>query len=486
MSKLSIVLFRQDLRIADHPALVAAGARGGSVLPVFIWSPGEEGRWPPGAATRWWLHHSLRELETQLHGLGSRLIIREGKTSEVLQQIVSETGASAVFWNRRYEPEAIRRDTQIKSALKSQGVFVESHNGSLLYEPWDIKTRTGGHYQVFTPFSKACLAHSEPAPPLAAPTRITKPTAWPDSLNVDDLPLLPQIPWDTEFHKVWRPGALAAESALATFCSNSVRGYSEERNRPDHQGTSRLSPALHFGELSPRQIWQAVCQSLHEQPDAPRAGEPYLRQLLWREFAHHLLFHFPHTPTAPLREEFLRFPWKSNQDNLQAWQKGLTGYPIVDAGMRELWTTGWMHNRVRMIVASFLVKDLLLPWQSGADWFWDTLVDADLANNTLGWQWTAGCGADAAPYFRIFNPTTQSEKFDPEGTYIRRWIPELAGLATPWIHRPAAAPPLELRAAKIKLGTTYPKPIVDHDMARKRALDALQQTRQNMDGERPA
>jgi deoxyribodipyrimidine photo-lyase len=479
MPAASVVWFRHDLRVADNPALIAAIARGGPVIPLFIWSPEEEGKWPPGAASRWWLHFSLKALEKQLKAIGSRLIICQGKTQHALQQILSATDASAVFWNRRYEPGAIHRDTAVKSALKRMGVFAESHNGSLLYEPWDIKNKTGGAYKVFTPFSKACLAYSEPAQPLAAPQHLAKPAKWPESLHVDELRLLPKIHWDAGFHAAWHPGADAAETALAAFCPKGVREYAADRNRPDHSGTSRLSPALHIGELSPRQIWHSVSKSLHEKPAAPLEGEPYLRQLLWREFAHHLLFHFPQTPTEPLRNEFSEFPWRSDAKGLKAWQQGLTGYPIVDAGMRELWTTGWMHNRVRMIVASFLIKDLLLPWQAGADWFWDTLVDADLPNNTLGWQWTAGCGADAAPYFRIFNPTTQGEKFDPEGSYVRRWIPELADLSTKWIHQPAAAPPLELLEAKIKLGTTYPRPIVDHDMARKRALEALQTIRQN-------
>jgi deoxyribodipyrimidine photo-lyase len=473
----SLVWFRQDLRIADNPALIAAIARGGPVIPIFIWAPEDEGRWPAGAASRWWLHHSLQALAGQFQALGAKLIIRQGITQVILRELVRVTSAGAVFWNRRYEPEAIQRDTSIKSDLKKQGLFAESHNGSLLYEPWDIKTKVGGPYQVFTPFSKACLAYAQPPHPLMAPTHLSKPAEWPASTPINELRLLPKIHWDAGLYQSWQPGVVGAESALAAFCPQSVRDYSENRNRPDLSGTSRLSPALHFGEVSPRQIWHFVSKSLEEQAVTPGEGEPYLRQLLWREFAHHLLFHFPQTPTAPLRENFSRFPWKPNTKGLRAWQQGETGYPIVDAGMRELWTTGWMHNRVRMIVASFLVKDLLVSWQSGADWFWDTLVDADLANNTLGWQWTAGCGADAAPYFRIFNPTTQGKKFDPDGTYIRRWIPELAGLSSQWIHEPIAAPAPALRDAKIELGATYPRPVVDHDEARQRALEALKETR---------
>ncbi len=474
MSSPSIVWFRHDLRLADHPALVAAVARGRGVIPVFIWSPDEEGRWPEGAATRWWLHFSLVALDRQLRSAGSRLIVRQGPALPVLSEITAATGATAVFWHRRYEPEAIQRDTQIKSQLKQQGILAESYNGSLLYEPWEVHTKTGGPYQVFTPFSKACLTHSEPEIPLAAPVRIPAPDTWPESLTIESLGLLPKIRWDQGLRAAWTPGCEGAEAGLQEFLPQGVAQYADERNRPDHRGTSRLSPAVHFGELSPRQIWHAVSRHLRE---APQIGEPYLRQLLWREFAHHLLYHFPHTATQPLREQFARFPWRQNAKQLQAWQRGRTGYPIVDAGMRELWATGWMHNRVRMIVASFLVKDLLNPWQSGADWFWDTLVDADLANNTLGWQWTAGCGADAAPYFRIFNPVSQGEKFDPEGSYVRQWVPEISSLPTEWIHQPWNAPPLMLREAGIKLGTTYPRPIVDHDVARKEALAALGEMR---------
>lgn len=477
MSAPTIVWFRHDLRLSDHPALVAAVSRKQGVIPVFIWSPAEEGRWPPGAATRWWLHFSLQALDKQLREVGSRLIIRQGPVLKVLREIVAETGASAVFSHHRYEPESILRDTTIKAALKKEGVLAESYNGSLLYEPEAVKTKTGGPYKVFTPYSKACLKHSEPQLPLPAPHRLTPPSNWPQSSTIDDLRFLPKIPWDTEFRFTWTPGGPGAEAFLKQFLPHGAAEYADERNRPDHRGTSRLSPALHFGELSPRQIWHAVSRHFGESPQAPKQGEPYLRQLLWREFAYHLLYHFPETPTQPLREEFGRFPWKKNAPQLRAWQRGQTGYPIVDAGMRELWATGWMHNRVRMIVASFLVKDLLIPWQSGADWFWDTLVDADLANNTLGWQWTAGCGADAAPYFRVFNPISQGEKFDPEGSYVRRWVPELSSLPTAWIHQPWNAPQPILRAADVKLGQTYPRPIVDHDIARKDALAALSEMR---------
>ena len=474
ISSPTLVWFRHDLRVADHPALVAAVARNRAVIPVFIWSPEDEGRWPAGAASRWWLHHSLLALDGQLQRLGSRLVIRRGSSASVLRQLVAETGAAAVFWHRRYELEAIRRDSGIKAQLKAAGVLAESYNGSLLHEPWEVQTKTGGPYKVFTPFSKACLLKGEPEGPLTAPTRVPGPTAWPSSLTVDELNLLPASPWDAGLKSTWLPGCVGADNLLRQFLPTSLIQYPEERNRPDHPGTSRLSPAFHFGELSPRQVWHEVnVRTGNQQPVA----EPYLRQLLWREFAHHLLYHFPDTATQPLREEFSRFPWRENARHLKAWQRGRTGYPIVDAGMRELWSTGWMHNRVRMIAASFLVKDLLISWQSGADWFWDTLVDADLANNTLGWQWTAGCGADAAPYFRIFNPVSQGERFDPEGTYVRRWVPELSALPNEWIHQPWNAPAMMLQEAAIKPGTTYPRPIVEHDVARREALAALKEIR---------
>jgi deoxyribodipyrimidine photo-lyase len=409
----SILWFRLDLRLADNPALAAAVKRG-AVVPVFVWAPEEEGAWPPGAASRWWLHHSLQSLASDLGGL----VIRRGPSLDALRQLVKETGATAVFWNRRYEPALIARDTKVKQALLADGLKIESFNSALLFEPWELKP-----YKVFTPFYRTCLAKG--IPPARTPRRAVRvvPAA---SLQLDELKLLPKLNWATGFH--WQPGEAGARAQLRQFTPT---GYRTNRDLPAVAGTSCLSPHLHFGEISPRQVWHAV------------ANADYRRQLIWREFAHHLLYHFPHTAEKPLRPDFENFPWRKDAKALKAWQRGRTGYPLVDAGMRELWTTGWMHNRVRMVVASFLVKDLLIPWQAGARWFWDTLVDADLANNTLGWQWVAGCGADAAPFFRIFNPATQAEKFDPEGKYGRRWASE-----------------------------TVP-PILDHNGARKRALAAF-------------
>ena len=444
----TIVWFRHDLRLDDNPALVAAAARG-AVVPVFIWAPDEEQPWAPGAASRWWLHHSLEKLAAALAKAGAPLVIRSGGSLEVLRAVAKECGASGVVWNRRYEPAVVTRDTQIKKALAADGLAVESFNGSLLFEPMHVATKEGRPYQVFTPFWRALLAKDEPAEPVAAPRRLRAAEASPRTESLAALRLLPPIAWDGTMTKTWAPGAAGGEQRLERFLDAALAGYATDRDRPDREGTSSLSPHLHFGEISPRRVWHAVRAAVGGTPAAKitRGGaEAYLRELGWREFANHLLFHFPHTSDAPLRADYAKFPWANDPVGLRAWQRGRTGYPIVDAGMRQLWATGWMHNRVRMIVASFLVKDLRVSWLEGARWFWDTLVDADLAANTLGWQWAAGCGADAAPYFRIFNPTSQGEKFDPDGSYANRW----AGL-----------------------GPDYPEPIVDHAAARKLALEAL-------------
>lgn len=471
----SLLWFRQDLRVVDNPALSAAVKRGGPIIPVFIWAPEEEKPWEPGGASRWWLHQSLGSLSRELRDRGSRLVTRRGPALRTLRGLVRETHAESVFWNRRYEPATAERDVAIQEALRAVGVMVESFNASLLFEPWEVRNKAGKPFQVFTPFWKACLSLPEVGEPLPAPRRLPAPGTWPQTLSVSQLDLEPKVDWAAGLRGAWSPGSGGATITLKRFLRKALFDYEETRNRPDLPGVSCLSPHLHFGEIGPRQVWHAV-------RDYARAGRKgkmrqraatYLRQIIWREFAYHLLHHFPHTTDRPLRPEFESFPWNQDKRALKAWQRGMTGYPMVDAGMRELWTTGWMHNRVRMIVASFLVKDLLLPWQTGARWFWDTLVDADLANNTLGWQWTAGCGADAAPYFRVFNPVGQGEKFDPNGDYVRRWLPELRKLPAPWIHRPWEASSSELTAAGVELGQTYPEPIVDHAFARQRALAAL-------------
>ncbi len=471
----TIIWCRNDLRLADNPALSAAMERGGAVIPAFIWSPDEEGSWPPGGATKWWLHQSLKAFDGDLRSRGSRLLIRRGPTLETLRSLLKETGAQAVLWIRRYEPAITARDAQVKSGLRAEGFDAESFNGALLHEPWTIQNQSGKPFQVFTPFWKHCLSKNDAATPLPPPKNIPSPATWPKSLALDELGFEPRIKWAEGMRAAWQPGERGAAKQLARFVAKCFDDYSNQRNRPDVIGTSRLSPHLHFGEISPRQIWDEIKRMASQRGLSMTQwrSSQFLAEVGWREFAHHLLFHFPHTTHEPLRAEFKNFPWRKDAEWLHAWQKGRTGFPIVDAGMRELWATGWMHNRVRMIVASFLVKDLLLPWQSGAKWFWDTLVDADLAQNTLGWQWTAGCGADAAPYFRVFNPQSQGEKFDPNGDYVRRWCPELAKLPAEHIHAPDKAPADVLTRAGVSLGVNYPEPIVSHAIAREVALEAL-------------
>ena len=464
--------FRLDLRLDDNPALHAVAVGASALIPLFIWAPEEEEPWPPGAASRWWLHQSLESLQRDLAARGSRLILRHGPSLETLQAVLKQTGAKAVYWNRRYEPAIIARDTRIKQSLRNQGFSVETFNASLVFEPWTIQSKSSKRpFQVFSAFWKACLNSAKPDAALDAPQSLRAPAHWPPSDALHQLSLEPRIDWAAGLRAAWHPGEAAANMALNRFVHHALHEYESERDRPDHTGTSRLSPHLHFGEVSVRRVWQQV-------RDLPGA-DGFLKELGWREFAYHLLFHFPATPDRPLRNEFALFPWRADPPVLKRWQRGRTGYPLVDAGMRELWATGWMHNRVRMVVASFLVKDLRISWEEGAYWFWDTLVDADLANNTLGWQWSAGCGADAAPYFRVFNPERQSERFDPEGEYIRRWIPELRRLPVPWIHAPWRAPGVVLDEARIKLGENYPRPVVDHDLARREALAAFEQIRRS-------
>ncbi len=427
-----------------------------------------------GGASRWWLHHSLERLASDLEARGSRLIIRDGQPQEVLPQLCQETGAQGVVWNRRYEPGAIETDTALKQLLKQTVSWVESFPGGLLVEPWTLMGKSGGPMKVFTPFWRRCLQALDPAPPLKAPRTLRAPSRWPDGGSVASLGLLPRVAWYQSMAEFWQPGEAGAQALLRGFLKSGFGEYQTERDRPDRAGTSRLSPALHFGEITPRQIWAAV-QSHAESVGQPKGrwrGSTYLSEVGWREFSAYTLYHFPQSATEPLRPEFQAFPWREHPEHLRAWQRGQTGYPLVDAGMRELWALGWMHNRVRMVVASFLVKHLQVSWREGAAWFWDTLVDADLACNTMGWQWTAGCGVDAAPYFRIFNPITQGEKFDPSGDYVRRWVPELAGLPNKWLNRPWEAPPEVLRDAGVVLEETYPKPLVDHRTARETALDA--------------
>lgn len=452
--------FRQDLRLRDNPALQAAAelsaASNAPLIPLFILDDESAGPWKHGSASRWWLHHSLKSLSNSLNRHGFDLVLRRGRAGRVLKDLIEETGANALFWNRCYEPWRMARDEHIETHFRSMGLRAESFKSGLLFDPPEIRTKTGGPFRVFTPFYRACLAAPPPRVPLPTLPKDAKPkggTA--QSLSLDELCLLPRIRWDEQFPEHWTPGEAGAQARLESFLSGAP-DYGAMRDRPDRDGTSRLSPHLHWGEISPFQVWHAVGDR----------SDSFLRELIWREFTHHLLFHNRFMPEEPLQPKFKAFPWKEDASALERWQKGLTGIPIVDAGMRQLWATGWMHNRVRMIAGSFLVKNLRLHWHHGQAWFWDCLVDADLANNSGGWQWIAGCGADAAPYFRIFNPVLQGEKFDPDGEYVRLWVPELGDMPAKYIHNPWAAPEKFRPPA-----AAYPAPIVDLASSRMKALE---------------
>jgi len=478
----AILWFRQDLRLDDNLALSHALAHYERVIPLYIHAPEESAPWPPGAASRWWLHHSLLALDKSLRARGSRLLLRYGPSLDALQQLIRQSKAGAVLWNRLYEPAHLIRDTHIKRTLREQGVTVESFNAALLFEPWQVVKENGEPYRVFTPYWKACqqrglaqavLAAAETLPPLSRAL---------GSEKLEALELLPRIAWDSGLKQQWQPGEAGAQQQLGTFLDHGLLCYESGRDIPAGSNTSCLSPALHFGEIGPRQLVLALEQfaAVHRQPGLIANAEAWLRQLVWREFAHALLFHFPHTSDEPLDKRFSQFSWAENyQATLLAWQHGETGIPIVDAGMRELWHTGWMHNRVRMIAASLLTKNLLIPWQEGARWFWDTLLDADLANNSFGWQWVAGSGNDAAPYFRIFNPVLQGERFDTKGRYVRRWLPELAALPDRYLHKPWQAPEKIRHEAGIVLGENYPHPIVELKASRERALERFSLIKQN-------
>ncbi|MFP4494302.1 MAG: cryptochrome/photolyase family protein [Halochromatium sp.] len=511
MSSTALVWLRRDLRLGDNPALAAALARCERVIPVYLHAPDEEAPWQPGAASRWWLHQSLGALGEHLQRLGSRLIIRQGASLATLRALIADSGASQVHWNRGYEPASIARDSAIEQALRAEGIDCASHNAALLCEPWALKTGSGDPYRVFTPYwrrlgPRLTEIAARSAPATAAPPETLPPV--PDEIGglaIKALALRPTIPWDQGLLEAWQPGEAGAHAQLERFLHGPIGSYREARDWPAESGTSRLSPHLHFGEIGPRQILARMREAHADASGAgsgagarfgtsPGAGarsnsassladsaiaEPYLRELGWREFSHQLLYHFPQTPSEPLNPRFADFPWRGGDTEplLKAWQQGRTGIPIVDAGMRELWHTGWMHNRARMIVASLLTKNLRLPWQEGARWFWDTLVDADLANNTQGWQWSAGCGADAAPYFRILNPVRQGERFDAQGRYVRRWCPELAKLPDQLIHRPWQAPESLLAACGVRLAREYPAPIVDLKTSRAEALAAYERVK---------
>jgi deoxyribodipyrimidine photo-lyase len=476
MQAIHIVWFRQDLRIQDNPVLAEAAATGTPVLPVYIHAPEEAGNWPAGGASQWWLHHALASLQDELRASGLPLVLRAGNSLTELQRLVRELQEQGfetgqVLSARMYEPALVERDRQVARALEDDGIGFEQFNSCLLIEPEKIANQSGQPYRVFTPSWKQLRQLPLDGPVAVDVSALKVPPAKVESLQPADLGLLPAIRWDEGFKRRWNPTLQGARDALYEFLEGRVRNYKRDRDLPGIEGTSSLSPYLHFGQIGPRQVWAAtVAEGAHEET----GGLTFLSELVWREFAYHLMHHFPHTDLQPLSERYADFPWLPDDNLLQAWQKGQTGYPFVDAGMRQLWHTGWMHNRVRMVVASFLVKHLLQPWQDGARWFWDTLVDADLASNSMGWQWVAGSGADAAPYFRIFNPFGQGEKFDPKGDYVRQWVPELAKLPDKLIHRPWEASPMELQMAGVILGANYPYPVIEHSRGRERALEALQ------------
>jgi deoxyribodipyrimidine photo-lyase len=481
-SRPGIVWFRDDLRLSDHPALHAASKTGAPVLCLYMLDEQSRALQPPvarplGGAARWWLAQSLRALDQSLSGLGASLVLRRGPAAKVIAELAREIDAENVFWNEIAQAPHLAVADQVKAALDEIGVGSQRFEGDLLVAPTAIRNKENRGLRVFTPFWRRVQALGDPPKPLPAPKKLIG-AADVASDRLEDWKLEPAKPdWAGGLHESWKPGEASARTQLKSFLRGGVAGYAGDRDRPDRDGTSRLSPHLRFGEISPRQVWHAAHFVAAEQPRLSGDIDKFLSELGWREFCRHLLFDVPDLAMRNLQSSFDAFPWKSDAKALRAWQRGLTGYPIVDAGMRELWHTGVMHNRVRMVVASFLVKHLLIDWRHGEQWFWDTLVDADAASNPANWQWVAGSGADAAPYFRVFNPILQGEKFDPDGVYVRRWVPELKELSNKLIHQPWTATPLELASAGVTLGKTYPQPIVDHKVGRERALAAYAKTR---------
>jgi deoxyribodipyrimidine photo-lyase len=463
----AILWFRNDLRLADHAALHAAIETGRPILPLYILDDDAAAPWAAGGASRWWLHHSLASLAKSLSAIGSGLILRRGDSVAILADIVKHTNAQEVFTGGSAEPWARQLDRAVAASLGQMGLTFHRMRTMMLFNPDQVRTKAGGTFSVYTPFSNACLALEGSRPPLPAPDKLATPKM-PTSDALHAWGLLPTQPdWAHGLRQTWTPGETGAAARMRLFLDQALDVYADQRDYPGVAGTSMLSPHLHFGEISATQLWHQAWRM----PNS-KSREKFIRELLWREFSIHLLWHHPTLPDQPLRQEFAMMPWRDDPASLRAWRQGRTGVPIVDAGMRQLWQTGWMHNRVRMIVASFLVKHLMIPWQTGAAWFWDTLVDADLANNSASWQWVAGCGADAAPYFRVFNPVLQGKKFDAQGDYVRHFVPELAQLDPQHIHAPWEADPTTLSAAGVMLGQTYPMPIVDLAAGRARALEA--------------
>lgn len=463
-NKLSLFWFRQDLRLSDNPGLAHAVSVG-KILLIYIYDDTHTGEHGMGGAAKWWAHHSLLSLNKSL---GGKLNFYKGDPEEIIDDLIKRYHVDAVYWNRCYEPWRTKRDTRIKEGVKKKGIDVESFNGSLLWEPWEVLRTDGTPYKVFTPFyRKGCLSAQPPRLPLKKPSKIES-IKDDHSLGLNDLEFLPKIPWDKQLEPHWEIGESGAQNRLAGFLETGLAGYKEGRNLPSAHHVSRLSPYLHSGEISPNQVWYAA-KNHGDSEDV----DHFCSELGWREFSYSLLYYCPTLPHENWQRKFDVFPWQENPEALKAWQKGMTGYPFVDAGMRELWQTGYMHNRVRMVVASFLIKNLLIDWRHGASWFWDYLVDADLANNSASWQWVAGSGADAAPYFRIFNPVGQGEKFDGDGTYTRKYVPELKNLPDKYLFQPWEASQEVLRQAGVILGKTYPQPVIGTAFSRQRALDAF-------------
>ena len=431
-----------------------------TVLALYIHNEPSGYDWGLGACSKLWLNNSLKSLNSDYISLGSSLVLKLGCPKEIFSDLLKNNNIEEVCWNKRFEPFVSDQDSEVKKWLENLGIKTSIFNSNYLIDPNEFKNLKGDPYLVFTPFMRSFFSKPTNLQLASNPSSITPHSC--KGVCIDDLRLTPKKDWYSSIFSNWKPGRAGAERNLEKFCSNTIECYLDKRNFLYEDGTSKLSPHLAFGEISPREVWH---RCIHNQ-----FCKPFLTQILWREFSNYFLLHFPETTNNCWKIKFSKYSWKTNSEKLLKWKKGQTGYPIVDAAMRQLWKTGWMHNRARMIVASFLVKDLHIHWIEGARWFWDTLVDADLANNTMGWQWVAGCGPDAAPYFRIFNPVTQSKKFDPEGQYIKQYLPELANLPSQWIHEPSKAPPLLIRSAGLEMGKDYPFPIVDHAKEREEAL----------------
>ena len=478
MADVSLYWFRDDLRLSDLPGLTAA-AQAGQVIPVFVRDPHLGDAWRMGSASQWWLHHSLLSLRANLAELGLELILRSGETVTALTAIAAQTGASTVYCSRHYQPWSVELETALYENLSDKGVVLKRYPGTLLHEPEDVATGGGTPFKVFTPFWRACNRRPDPHQPVPI-SELTPYNGLVESEELSDWGLLPTSPnWAFGWNDLWRPGEAGAQAALHQFLDHHVQDYGDGRDIPAEPNTSKLSPYLRFGNISPRQVWHAAQASKLERPEAAGAIDKFLSEIGWREFCYHLLFHFPTMPDEAFNPKFSFFPWKEDPERLAAWQRGQTGYPIVDAGMRELWQTGFMHNRVRMVVASFLTKHLLLNWRLGEEWFWDCLLDADIASNACSWQWVGGSGADASPYFRIFNPIAQGEKFDKDGVYVKKWIPELEKVPKKFIHKPWEMETKYQEEINTIIGKDYPKPIVVHEEARAAALKAFQSLKKN-------